>query len=289
MTLRLAVVLACAALGTGCVSHPLQRNTLKQMSTLSDLYEQQVLDNLAMFCANPDAVPSFAMPAGGTVTVQNQGSVLMVIQASGKTLFLDKSGPSAGGFRSVTGNWSMLPVNDPDRLRLMRCLYRQAIGCLPEGDCEHCREALEHYFGPDWATCVAPTGWVHAGGKRDVPRDACAVGCYRGTYVWVDEDGRAALTRFTLAILDVSTKLFVHPVPPSKEVTTFTYDNRDMLIRQEKRVVVDPVAVPGDKPLNEKELLGLRKLRPEDLPAAVRPTERLNYLDPYRGLFFGPR
>ena len=44
-------------------------------------------------------------------------------------------------------------------------------------------------------------GWFHAGGKRDVPRDACFVGRSGSCYVWVEADGREALTEFTLTVL----------------------------------------------------------------------------------------
>lgn len=288
MTARLAVALACSVLGTGCVSRPLQRNALKQVSTLSDLYEGQVLDNLAMFCANPDAVPSFAVPAAAAVTVQDQVNGAFVLQATGKSLTLDRSGPSGGGMRTVVGNWTLAPVNDPDRLRLIRCLFKHAVGCQLDAECENCREPLERFFGPDWARCAAPSGWLHVGGKRDVPKDACAVGRYRDTYVWVTADGRDALARLALGALDVATAAFLFPAPPSKEVTTFEYRG-DLLVRQEKRVVIDPVPAPRKKAPDENDLKGLRALKPEDLPPAVRPVERMNYFDPYRGLFFTPR
>lgn len=47
-------------------------------------------------------------------------------------------------------------------------------------------------------------GWFHEGGKRDVPKDACYVGRCGDRYVWVCEDGREALTEFTLTVLKFS-------------------------------------------------------------------------------------
>ena len=47
-------------------------------------------------------------------------------------------------------------------------------------------------------------GWFHAGGKRDVPRDACYVGRHGRQYVWVGLEGREALTEFTLTVLNLS-------------------------------------------------------------------------------------
>jgi hypothetical protein len=288
MMSRLAVALVCAVLGAGCVSRPLQRNTLKQVGTLSDLYQEQVLDNVAMFCANPDAVPSFAVPAGGVVSVQNEATGVLALQVTGKDLFLDSSGATVGGSRLVIGNWSLAPINDPDKLGLMRCLFQKVVGYHQEGGCDNCEEALARFFGPDWETCAAPTGWFRVGCKRDVPKDACAVGRYGDTYVWVAADGRDALARVTLSVLNIVTVLFVHPPPPSKEVTTYEYRG-DSLVRQEKRVVVDPIPGPRKKSLDEKDLQTLKGLKPDELPAARPPGERLNYFDPYRGLFFVPR
>ncbi|HEX4132543.1 MAG TPA: hypothetical protein VHZ24_21100 [Pirellulales bacterium] len=48
-------------------------------------------------------------------------------------------------------------------------------------------------------------GWFHVGRKCDVPSTACYVSHHGDTYVWVDADGRAALTEFTLTVLKLST------------------------------------------------------------------------------------
>lgn len=48
-------------------------------------------------------------------------------------------------------------------------------------------------------------GWFHVGGKRDVPRNACYVGRYRDSWVWVSPEGLEALTEFTLAVMKLST------------------------------------------------------------------------------------
>ncbi|WP_435015591.1 hypothetical protein TA3x_003135 [Tundrisphaera sp. TA3] len=47
-------------------------------------------------------------------------------------------------------------------------------------------------------------GWYRTGRKRDVPRDACFVGHSGSCYVWVEADGREALTEFTLTVLRLS-------------------------------------------------------------------------------------
>jgi hypothetical protein len=48
-------------------------------------------------------------------------------------------------------------------------------------------------------------GWFRVGCKRDVPKNACYVGKCCDRYVWVEADGRDALTEFTLTVLKFST------------------------------------------------------------------------------------
>jgi hypothetical protein len=48
-------------------------------------------------------------------------------------------------------------------------------------------------------------GWFVVGQKKDVPKDACYVGRYCNTYVWVPPENLELLTRLTLAILDIHT------------------------------------------------------------------------------------
>jgi hypothetical protein len=47
---------------------------------------------------------------------------------------------------------------------------------------------------------IAP-GWFHVGSKHDVPKNACYVGKYKHRYAWVNPDGMAALSRFTLTTI----------------------------------------------------------------------------------------
>ena len=48
-------------------------------------------------------------------------------------------------------------------------------------------------------------GWFCVGKRRDVPRDACYVGCYCDTWVWIPADGREGLTDFTLTAMKIAT------------------------------------------------------------------------------------
>ena len=57
-----SLYLSALLAATGCQTHlSLRDNTLRTGATLADLNYRQVLDNLAMFVANPSAMPSVSV------------------------------------------------------------------------------------------------------------------------------------------------------------------------------------------------------------------------------------
>jgi len=50
-----------------------------------------------------------------------------------------------------------------------------------------------------------PRGWYGVGRKKDVPKDACYVGCHCKTYVWVLPGATNELALFTMGALDLAT------------------------------------------------------------------------------------
>jgi hypothetical protein len=58
---------------------------------------------------------------------------------------------------------------------------------------------------------------------KDVPKGACHVARYKGTWVWVTPDGIDGLTRLTIAILNITTlDANVPPEQPTKMVYKYT-------------------------------------------------------------------
>jgi hypothetical protein len=49
-----------------------------------------------------------------------------------------------------------------------------------------------------------PIGWFFIGSKKDVPKNACYVGCSNDRYVWVMDEGVDGLAEFTLAVLSIT-------------------------------------------------------------------------------------
>jgi len=206
---------------SGCAHTQLRRHTSNQIRTVTDLQHQQVLDNLAMFVANPEAMPFFSVPGSGGTSINTTGQATNSITwnllgFASDTLFV-------GGSRSNGGSWTLAPINDPAKLQRMQCAYQLAVGFITSdsvNECVQCCQLLDRWYPDKNARCampchVPPPGWYSAGCEKDVPADACLVGHHGDVWVWVDPSGAAELTRLTLTILDFATAAAGYSGPPS--------------------------------------------------------------------------
>lgn len=233
---RIQILLYILPFFVGCQTHlALRDDTLCTSATLSDLNYQQVLNNVAMFVAQPGAMPSIAVVNSGTVTVADQKlantsatyapTLTYPQQAGGVPIVSLLFNPSSQ--RNVTENWSLLPVTDIDNLRRIRCAMQLLV--LDGGqttDCYKCLDELKQFYlgETDRMDCVLPRGWYHSGCKREVPKDACYVAHYGDTYVWVMSDGIEGLTLFTMTVIDLATG---KPHAPTKSVVrTYKADGK---------------------------------------------------------------
>ena len=127
-----ALVLLCLIASTGCAFIPLRRNTINQARTVSDIHQQQVVDNLAMFVFNPNSMPCFSYPTQGTNQVTNTttGGVstgwgaITQGPVAGKFL-LNALGITVNGQHQSNEAFTLVPINDPRKLELMRCAYQR--------------------------------------------------------------------------------------------------------------------------------------------------------------------
>ncbi len=139
-------------------------------------------------------------------------------------------------------------------------------------NCDQCLDLLRRFYlgETDRMDCVLPTGWFHHGCKKDVPKDACYVGCYHDTYVWVLPDGLEGLTRFTMTVIDLATG---KPHAPTRTVVrTFKADGS----LDNTQVTTTEIDSQALEKLRKQEDIGERP-RPFGHPPAVNP-----------GLFFVP-
>ena len=181
----------------------LQRNSIRQVNTVSEIYEQQVLDNLAKFVNNPYVTPSFAVASQATNGVKDEGRIAV---SDGGFVGRFWANVSAGGSRAVDQNFTLVPVTSPARLKLMQCAYQRAVGHPPD-ECSKCCNYLAAWTG-DPASCYDPCGvtcgWVcKSDCWRDVPKTCCdsyAKNC--GTYIWVDPCQRQEFSKLVMTIID---------------------------------------------------------------------------------------
>jgi len=202
---------------SGCTHIALRNDTVKTTNTLADLQYKQVLDNVARFQHNPDTVPSFAVTTAGTVSILDTTGA-GVSPTYSPTLTFHQQGGGAlpilsllfpfTASRAVTENWSLTPITDADNLRRLRCAYRLLVMGEATPNYDFCVKQMKEFFAGEEAALAdyyPPRGWYGVGGKKDVPKDACYVGCHGCTYVWVTPAGMNDLALFTMGALDLAT------------------------------------------------------------------------------------
>ncbi|HEY2841187.1 MAG TPA: hypothetical protein VGJ26_18670 [Pirellulales bacterium] len=112
------------ALGCGgCTAIRLQRGTISQSSTLTEIQYQQILDNLAMFACNPNSLAWHVKLNGGVVQVADQGGGAFGLNLGGPQQWA----PSLTLQRNVLHQWNVDPVIDADDLELLQIAYRKAV------------------------------------------------------------------------------------------------------------------------------------------------------------------
>jgi hypothetical protein len=104
----------------GCTQGQLRHSTVGQITTLTELQHQIVLDNLAAFACNPETIPFQANLTQGTTQVVDVGAVSSQVLRSALL--------NLGLSRGVVDQWSMVPITDEATLRLLRVAYRRALG-----------------------------------------------------------------------------------------------------------------------------------------------------------------
>jgi hypothetical protein len=256
------LIVAQTSLG-GCTSAQLRSSTVGQSMTLSDIYTQQVMTNLAMFAENPAAIPSFAFPNQGTASIQDSANVGGPGYLSGSFV----SSPfTVNAARQATENWVLVPVSDAAKLALMRCAYQQAIATcigvdLSSGSkCPDCQALRKEFYGAEKSSVAGaayelpclnePSCWLKRGCEKDVPRACRApyVGTYGETRVWVEPDGREMLARLTLTILDYATNDATQFATRTKSVEMTVDENGELLAGDAKGGVKITATIPIDQP-----------------------------------------
>ncbi len=291
----------------GCAHTQLRWNTTHQVRTLSEIHEQQVLDNLAKFVVDANSMPSFAYPNQGASGVTDAGNVGN--STTWNKLGFLQGGLTLGGSRSMNEAWTLTPVFDVRRLELMRCAYQAAIEsagvCRNATNCPDCDRIQRTFYVGDPAgrynsgndklpdtletfsrlsgrttpACFQPVKWLESGDKRCLPKDCKCLkkGHYCGTYVWILPGGQDELTKLTLTILDYAfssqATARAGAARQTKDVTWF-FDTKGLPTERSNAAQEIRATVPFDKVVR---LTGDNTNLPLDLEAST--TEKVEAID----------
>lgn len=164
---------------SGCTSYQLQRNTLAQGRTWTEIQYEMVLDNIAMFREAPNSLPWHITLSQGSTAVSD--SIMPMTTHTFPTI-AHTFGIS--GSRLLQDNWTVIPVSDEPTLRNLRRVYQNNRG----------------------------ESWIHDGAGAP----GSFGGHFRSHYVWVsftDADKLADLTFSVLKKGEVPPKPHATPGP----------------------------------------------------------------------------
>jgi len=228
-------------LSAGCTHLKLRDSTLLQSHTTTDLQYQQVLTNIAMFERNAEVLPAFSVVGTGGTSVNDQATLGMELEWDPSQLA--RKMLAAGGTREVEEQWTLAPVVNPDKLRAIRCVFQIVVrGVVTDRECD---TLLKDYLGEGYMEWIQ-RGWYCTGRRCDVPKDACYCAHCGDLYVWVMPEGIDALTRLTVATLNIATldKTPKKPVP-TKTIQKYHYaDGRLESVETLTRPDPDGVTAP---------------------------------------------
>lgn len=170
----------------GCTSVQLEHSTEGQTATLADITSQVVLNNLAMFKQNPDAVPAQVSITQGSIQITDLANPsFMYTWPMVSRVF----GISAS--RTWQESWTVVPVTDYATLRTLRDLYRTCASGAAINDKSTLFNEIRALPGNDGLSSDAISSWAECGswlGYGNVP-EGFPFGHYGTSFVWVKPGG----------------------------------------------------------------------------------------------------
>jgi hypothetical protein len=141
MRLKLLLSSCLVAVFTGCQTAQLRESTVCQSRSVTDVYYDQILDNIAMLADHGDKLPYFSLPNSGQTATQysismNYTTNLDLLAANstlaryvGKFIFDKHTAAVTGGDTNIE-QWNTKPTCDPDQILLMKFAYEAIFGTM---------------------------------------------------------------------------------------------------------------------------------------------------------------
>jgi hypothetical protein len=205
-----AVAFFAIACNSGCTIASLERRTLNQNGTTSDIRYQEVMDNLAMVAHEPSKLPSYSSIYSGTISVQDQGGLIstttLPFGAGSQAI-----NPSAN--RQALHNWALDPITAPEKMEAIGAACQWAIFGEDRltGEAkdllihpENAPPSSNRHFGVADKLAELPKGWLCVGARKDVPACARYSSHCGDTWVWVLPENMGSLSAFTLVVQNIA-------------------------------------------------------------------------------------
>ena len=206
MRMRLRHMVAIMALvAPGCAADQMRFTAIRVAARVPEVYQAQIMDNLARTAANPGSMPYLSRLFNGTASSTDTATLVSSLTGQPHAFTSVNYGLSSLS-HGVQANIGIDPIDNPDKLAAMQVAYRKVVA--PQTVTAEIYDSCLGYLLTDMNPCVGslpPPGWLRIGRKHDVPRGAAAVAHCGVTYVWVMPQDLDALTHFTYFILNVAT------------------------------------------------------------------------------------
>jgi hypothetical protein len=293
MSRLLKLALLALAACSGCTTVSLSNYTVSQNRTGGDCRDQAVLDSLATVASNPENLPSFALYTNGVTTLQD--TVNPGYTATWAPATVTKQVLAITASRSPKGLWNVVPAIEPERVEALQaaCLWalygpERASAQYPEilGDPQEYLNQKPH-FGVVSRLAKLPPGWLHVGGRKEVPPGACYKGHCGHTWVWVLPDDAEAFAQFVLVFQDIATldMNIVYSPPLVVQLTTNEVTNLPDVSDPKKAVTISTTEPRAVKP-QYRELINqaIQQSLDSGDPVALTRAQWLEYTEPWAGL-----
>ena len=157
---RLAIL---ALIVPGCVADQMRFTAIRVAAQVPDVYQAQIMENLARTAANPGSMPYLSRLFNGTASTTDTTSLVASLTGQPHAFTSVNYGLSSFA-RGIQANIGIDPIDNPDKLAAMQIAYRKVVA--PETVTPELYASCLGYLLTDPNPCVSnlpPPGWLQIG------------------------------------------------------------------------------------------------------------------------------